>query len=70
MELKEAIEACLAARGWTVTQLAEASHVPIPCISRVRTGERKGMHSSNLLKLAPFLNLQAGGALKEPACPN
>jgi hypothetical protein len=55
MNLTATIKACLDARGWTATKLSKESGVPIPCITRVLSGERQGMHSKNLLKLAPFI---------------
>lgn len=54
MNLVEKIQACLDARGWKATKLANEAGVPIPCITRVLSGERQGMHSKNLMKLQPF----------------
>jgi transcriptional regulator with XRE-family HTH domain len=56
MNLAQDIQSCLRSRGWTPAVLArEAGVKSVQAITRVLKGEREGMHSKNLLKLAPFL---------------
>lgn len=72
MNLAETIKQCLDSRGWTASKLSLEAGVPIPCITRILSGEREGMHSKNLLKLAPFIyptpTASPGQAATLPAC--
>ncbi|WP_424450080.1 helix-turn-helix domain-containing protein [Pseudodesulfovibrio tunisiensis] len=41
--------------GWSQTNLARASQVPQSTISKILNGASKGIHSSTLEKLWPYL---------------
>ena len=41
--------------GWNPYRLAKAAGIKVEIITRVQKGERKGVHSTTLEKLWPFL---------------
>ncbi|WP_424450063.1 helix-turn-helix domain-containing protein [Pseudodesulfovibrio tunisiensis] len=55
MQIKQLIQKTLAERGWTATKLAREAGVAPPVITRILSGERKGLHSTTIEKLWPFL---------------
>lgn len=56
MNIKKDIEKFLAANGWTASRLAQEAGVPIPVVTRLLSGERKGLHSDTVQKLWPFIH--------------
>jgi len=55
MDIPADIREFLKATGWTAKRLAVEAGMEPSTITRLVRGERKGMHSSTLEKLWPFL---------------
>lgn len=55
MNIKTDIEQFLRDTGWNAHRLAQESEVAAPIITRLLSGERKGVHSKTLERLWPFL---------------
>ncbi|MFW5970493.1 MAG: helix-turn-helix domain-containing protein [Desulfovermiculus sp.] len=55
MDIKQDIKQYLKESGWSASRLAREAGVATPVITRLMTGERKGIHSQTLSKLWPFL---------------
>jgi DNA-binding Xre family transcriptional regulator len=55
MDIKQDIKQYLEVSGWSASRLAREAGVATPVITRLMTGERKGVHSQTLSKLWPFL---------------
>ncbi|MDL2268245.1 hypothetical protein LJC46_09750, partial [Desulfovibrio sp. OttesenSCG-928-G15] len=55
MNIKSDIDRFLEASGWSPYRLAKESGVNLNIIRRVQLGQRDGVHSSTLARLAPFI---------------
>lgn len=67
MNIKEDIKKFLDETGWTASRLAQESGVSIPVITRLLSGERKGLHSDTVAKVWPFLHGNLHPKAKERA---
>ncbi len=67
MNLKEEIQRCLSERNWNPHRLAKEAGLSSDMgIRRVLSGERKGLHSDNLVKLLPFFGKGERPLLAQP----
>jgi transcriptional regulator with XRE-family HTH domain len=55
MNIKDDIQRFLKCTGMSAAGLARQAGISAPVITRILSGERKGLHSSTLEKLSPFL---------------
>ncbi|MBI9113294.1 hypothetical protein [Maridesulfovibrio ferrireducens] len=55
MNLKEDLTHMLAESDWTASRLSIESGVPAPVLTRFLRGTRKGLHSSTVEKIWPFV---------------
>ncbi|WP_319764467.1 helix-turn-helix transcriptional regulator [Maridesulfovibrio sp.] len=55
MNIKEDLKKFLEDTGWTAAKLANEANISAPVITRFLSGARKGLHSSTLEKLWPYL---------------
>jgi DNA-binding Xre family transcriptional regulator len=55
MNIKHDIQTMLTEAGWPAARLAEVAGVPAPVITRLLSGKRKGLHTSTLCKLWPYV---------------
>ncbi len=71
MNLKEEIQQCLSERKWNPHRLAKEAGLSSDMgIRRVLSGERKGLHSDNLVKLLPFFGKGKRSPAPSPAQPD